>query len=74
MVNVDVVVTDHHTVGGTLPDAYAVVNPQRPDCDYPDKGLCGAGLAYRVAELVGRAVGDDLETLPRFSHRLGLGR
>lgn len=51
---IDVVVTDHHTVGERLPDAVAVVNPQRADCSYPDKNLCGAGIAYRVAELVER--------------------
>jgi single-stranded-DNA-specific exonuclease len=39
---IDVVVTDHHTVSGTLPDAVAVVNPQRPDCGYEGKELCGA--------------------------------
>jgi single-stranded-DNA-specific exonuclease len=49
---IDVVITDHHTVTDSLPDAYAVVNPQRPDCDYPEKGLCGTGLAWRVAQLV----------------------
>ncbi len=54
---IDVVVTDHHTVGDRLPDAVAVVNPQRADCLYPDKNLCGAGLAYRVAELVDRELG-----------------
>lgn len=59
----DVIVTDHHTVGGGLPPAFAVVNPQRPDCPYPEKGLCGAGLAYKVCELVGRAVGADGEAL-----------
>ena len=53
----DVVVTDHHTVGDRLPDATAVVNPQREDCRYPDKGLCGAGVAYKFCELVGAAVG-----------------
>ncbi|MDX1494617.1 MAG: single-stranded-DNA-specific exonuclease RecJ [Longimicrobiales bacterium] len=58
---VDVVVTDHHTVGARLPEALAVVNPQRADCPYPDKGLCGAGLAYRVAELVAREVGGAQE-------------
>lgn len=59
----DVVVTDHHTVGGALPDAVAVVNPQRADCPYPDKGLCGAALAYRVAELVAREL-DGAAELP----------
>lgn len=51
---IDVVVTDHHTVGDRLPEAHALVNPQRSDCAYPDKNLCGAGVAYRVAELVAR--------------------
>lgn len=45
---IDVIVTDHHTPGPDLPRAVAVVNPNRPDCDYPDKGLCGAGVAYKL--------------------------
>ena len=60
---IDVVVTDHHTVTASLPDAYAVVNPQRPDCGYPDKALCGAGLAYKVCQLVGHAAGAPLDEL-----------
>jgi len=54
---IDVVVTDHHTVGPELPDATAVVNPQRLDCPYPEKGLCGTGLAYKICQLVGSAAG-----------------
>jgi len=57
----DVVVTDHHTVGATLPPAHAVVNPRRADCAYPDKGLCGAGVAYRLAERVAQVGGMDPE-------------
>ena len=45
---IDVIVTDHHHVGDTLPDAVAVVNPQRPDCTYPFKGICGAGVAFKL--------------------------
>lgn len=45
---VDVVVTDHHHVGEFLPQAYAVVNPQRKDCSYPFKGICGAGVVFKV--------------------------
>lgn len=56
---IDVVVTDHHTVADTVPDANALVNPQRPDCAYPEKGLCGTGLAYKVCVLVARALGVD---------------
>jgi single-stranded-DNA-specific exonuclease len=59
----DVIVTDHHAVGAALPPASAVVNPQRSDCAYPDKGLCGTGVAFKLCALVGRALGareDDL--------------
>ncbi|HLM69092.1 MAG TPA: single-stranded-DNA-specific exonuclease RecJ [Longimicrobium sp.] len=45
---IDVVVTDHHTPGPDLPDAIAVVNPNRRDCGYPDKGLAGVGVAWKV--------------------------
>lgn len=44
----NVIVTDHHQVGETLPEAYAVVNPQRQDCTYPFKGICGAGVAFKL--------------------------
>ena len=50
----DVVGTDHHTVGPDASPANFLVNPQRPDCPYPEKGLCGTGLALKVAELVAR--------------------
>jgi single-stranded-DNA-specific exonuclease len=45
----DVIVTDHHLPAGQLPQAVAVVDPHRPDCDYPDPDLTGAGLAYKLA-------------------------
>ena len=45
----DVIVTDHHLPSGALPRALAVVDPQRPDCEYPDPDLTGAGIAYKMA-------------------------
>lgn len=59
----DVVVTDHHTVGPDAAEATALVNPQRPDCPYPEKGLCGAGVAFKVCTLVAGELGSDLEGL-----------
>jgi single-stranded-DNA-specific exonuclease len=44
----DVVVTDHHQGDSMLPPALAVLNPHRRDAAYPFKGLCSAGLAYKV--------------------------
>jgi len=63
---IDVVITDHHTVAASLPEAVAVVNPQRPDCEYPDKGLCGTGIAYKLCELVADALDADSRPLAAY--------
>jgi len=49
---IDVIVTDHHVLGSQLPDAVALVNLQRPDSHYPDRRLSGAGVAFKVAQLL----------------------
>ena len=59
----DVIVTDHHTPAKTLPPALAVVNPNRADCSYPNKGLCGTGVAFRLCELLARGRGIAQEEL-----------
>jgi single-stranded-DNA-specific exonuclease len=50
----DVIVTDHHVPGDELPEAFAFVNPHRPDATYPNPHLCGTGVAYKLAQLVAR--------------------
>ena len=45
---IDVIVTDHHECQETLPDAVAVINPHRSDCQYPFKSLAGVGVIFKV--------------------------
>src|SRR5271154_373272 len=48
---VDLIVTDHHLPGPDgVPRALAVVNPNQAGCEYPYKQLCGAGVAFKVAQ------------------------
>jgi single-stranded-DNA-specific exonuclease len=47
----DLIVTDHHLPQAEgLPHAVAVLNPNQPGCDYPCKSLCGAGVAFKLAQ------------------------
>lgn len=47
---IDVIVTDHHLPEEELPPAVAVLNPNRPGCPYPEKNLCGAGVAFKLVQ------------------------
>jgi single-stranded-DNA-specific exonuclease len=49
---IDVLVTDHHRVPAELPNAVAIVNPQRPDSRYPERRLAGSGVALKLAQLL----------------------
>jgi single-stranded-DNA-specific exonuclease len=60
---IDVVITDHHTPAAALPAAAAVVNPNRADCNYPFKGLAGAGVAFKLCEALVRDLGGDRDAL-----------
>jgi single-stranded-DNA-specific exonuclease len=51
----DIIITDHHTVGPEIPPALAAINPKQPGCAYPFKELAGVGLAYKLAQALLRA-------------------
>ena len=51
--NIDLIITDHHQIksedgNDILPDAVAVIDPLRKDCNYPFKYLCGAGIVFKI--------------------------
>lgn len=56
---IDVIVTDHHLPSGPLPPAFAVLNPNRPDCPSREKGLAAVGVAFKLALALTRAVGGN---------------
>ena len=49
---IDVIITDHHHVSPTLPRAYAIVNPKQADCTYPFKMLSGAGVVFKLIQVL----------------------
>ena len=67
---IDVIVTDHHLPEAELPPALAVINPNRRDCPYPNKDLCGAGVAFKLAQGLLAHTGRPAEKLARVSESL----
>ncbi|TAM81852.1 MAG: single-stranded-DNA-specific exonuclease RecJ [Acidobacteria bacterium] len=47
---IDCIITDHHLPKESLPPAHALLNPRRPDCNYPDKNLSGVGVAFKLVQ------------------------
>ncbi len=65
-VGVDLIVTDHHLPEvGEIPQAVAVLNPNQPGCGYPCKELCGAGVAFKLAQALLEGAGHE-RLLPSF--------
>jgi single-stranded-DNA-specific exonuclease len=60
----ELIVTDHHTVGSELPAASAVVHPRLPGSAYPCGDLCGAGVAFKLAWQVCKSFGDGKRASP----------
>ena len=59
------VITDHHQLAETLPEAAAIVHPALPDSDYPFEGLCGAAVAFKLAWAICQCASDGKKVTER---------
>jgi single-stranded-DNA-specific exonuclease len=64
-IGLDLIITDHHHIGGTLPDALVLVHPRLPGTEYPFGELCGAGVAFKLAWAICQRLGDGKKASPR---------
>ena len=69
---VDLIITDHHEPDTELPDCFAVVNPKRHDCAYPDKNLAGVGVALKLVQALCHRTGKS-SWLPAFVKIAAIG-
>jgi len=53
----DLIITDHHTVGIDIPNAYAIVNPKQEDCEFPFSDICGANVAWYLCASIKKELG-----------------
>lgn len=54
---IDLIICDHHQAKEILPNAYAVLDPIKPECNYPFKFLSGAGVAFKLAQGISERIG-----------------
>ena len=64
--NLDLIICDHHTCGDELPEAVAVLDPKRPDCEYPFDGLSGAGVGFKLVQATAQELGLPPEVATKF--------
>lgn len=63
---VDFIICDHHRPGNTIPDASAVLDPKREDCEYPYKELCGCGVGFKLVQALASKEGKTIEDLVEY--------
>ncbi|WP_289060486.1 single-stranded-DNA-specific exonuclease RecJ [uncultured Zobellia sp.] len=60
---IDFIICDHHRPGNSLPDAIAVLDPKRDDCNYPYDELCGCGVGFKLIQALGSRKGETVHDL-----------
>ncbi|MEX0772119.1 MAG: single-stranded-DNA-specific exonuclease RecJ [Balneolales bacterium] len=63
---IDLIICDHHNAGETLPNATAVLDPKRLDCNYPFDGLSGAGVGFKLIQATLTKLGLPAEVAYKF--------
>ena len=61
--NIDFIICDHHNPSDKIPDAYAILNPKRTDCNYPFKELCGCGVGFKLIQAIEQISSDKKEII-----------
>ena len=60
---IDFIICDHHLPGEELPQAIALLDPKRPDCDYPFNELCGCGIGFKLIQALSESWDEPEEKL-----------
>ncbi|WP_350289635.1 single-stranded-DNA-specific exonuclease RecJ [uncultured Croceitalea sp.] len=61
--NIDFIICDHHRPGENLPDAVAILDPKRADCEYPYDELCGCGVGFKLIQALALKRGQTINDL-----------
>ena len=64
--NIDFIICDHHRPGDKLPEAVAVLDPKRDDCNYPYKELCGCGVGFKLIQALSITRAETLEQINNY--------
>jgi single-stranded-DNA-specific exonuclease len=70
---IDVIISDHHEPGKTLPNAVAILDPKRKECSYPFKELAGVGVAFKLIQAISSKLGLPEDTFKEYIDLVALG-